>query len=175
MADSFFISDLHISHRNILEFTTASGERQRNFASIDEMDSYIIDRCNSVVSPDDNLYILGDVVMNRSAIHKLSAINGKKHLILGNHDVHPIMEYLSVFSTVVAYRQFDGCSLSHVPLHPDSCKRWKANIHGHLHDKVVLLPDGTKDPRYVNVSCEQPHINYTPISWGCLKKEFGIA
>ncbi len=34
------------------------------------------------------------------------------------------------------------------------------NIHGHIHDLIVKLPDGTTDKRYKSVCMEK--INYTP-------------
>jgi calcineurin-like phosphoesterase family protein len=44
--------------------------------------------------------------------------------------------------------------LSHVPVHPESSGRFRANIHGHLHQRRVLK-DGEIDPFYFNVSVEQ--------------------
>ena len=57
-----------------------------------------------------------------------------------------------------------------IPIHPQELfGRWRANIHGHLHDNFVyedwqnVLGDvkGTiKDKRYINVSAEQ--LSFTP-------------
>jgi calcineurin-like phosphoesterase family protein len=52
--------------------------------------------------------------------------------------------------------------LTHIPVHYCELEyRFKKNIHGHMHEKVVLFND-KPDSRYINVSCEQ--INYTPIA-----------
>jgi calcineurin-like phosphoesterase family protein len=57
--------------------------------------------------------------------------------------------------------------MSHIPIHPQSMNRWKLNVHGHTHDKLIQSKVGEifygnySDPRYRCVSMEQ--INYTPI------------
>ena len=64
---------------------------------------------------------------------------------------------------------FDKCILSHVPVHPNQLEyRFKANLHGHLHSKTVLLPNGKEDQRYINVAVE--HNNLTPFAWEDLQK-----
>jgi calcineurin-like phosphoesterase family protein len=39
--------------------------------------------------------------------------------------------------------------MTHIPVHPSQFPRFRANIHGHLHHKVIA------DPRYINVSVER--------------------
>lgn len=48
----------------------------------------LIQRWNSRVSYDDEVYILGDVTMKGAelAAECLSSLQGKKHLVKGNHD-----------------------------------------------------------------------------------------
>jgi calcineurin-like phosphoesterase family protein len=79
---TFFISDLHLGHKNVLRYDG------RPFADINEHDETIINNWNSVVSDDDLVYILGDVGIASQAkiIDCLHRLKGKKHLILGNHD-----------------------------------------------------------------------------------------
>ncbi len=86
MSNVFFISDLHLGHANILNFTDSQGKRVREFESATEMHETIIERCNKVVKPKDRLYILGDVAIKRGAISLLEAMNGRKVLVKGNHD-----------------------------------------------------------------------------------------
>jgi calcineurin-like phosphoesterase family protein len=103
---------------------------------------------------------------------------------MGNHDSsYPISRYMPYFSTIIAYTKFDKNWLSHVPMHENELYRCKANIHGHLHSKRVmvskefdtgigLMSEMVPDERYVNVSAE--HNNLTPISYEDLKKKHPI-
>jgi calcineurin-like phosphoesterase family protein len=59
--------------------------------------------------------------------------------------------------------QYKGVILTHCPIHPSELEyRFPLNIHGHIHDKVVVLDYWTNipDQRYICVSCER--IDYTP-------------
>lgn len=86
----FFTSDLHLFHSNIIKYC------ERPFSNVDEMNDTLIRNWNNVVPEDGEVYILGDIGVwyGRNGIvddvlntyeYKL---NGKKHLILGNHDSH---------------------------------------------------------------------------------------
>ena len=50
----WFISDTHFGHNNIIEYC------RPHFASIDEMESAIIENWNKAVKPGDLVYHLGD-------------------------------------------------------------------------------------------------------------------
>lgn len=81
---TFLTSDLHFGHRNIIHIG-----KGRPFTTIEEHDKALIDNWNSVVTPGDLVYILGDfsIETNVDEIRKpLSKLNGQKILILGNHD-----------------------------------------------------------------------------------------
>ena len=64
----------------------------------------------------------------------------------------------------------DNIIFTHIPVHPDSKARFKANVHGHLHSNKVRFDNGKGeiDNFYINVSVEQ--INFTPIHYDELKK-----
>lgn len=147
MPNNFLASDTHLGHRLM--------ERTRPWNTLEEHDEAIIANWNKVVSPKDLVWHLGDVVMNRNKLHLVGRLNGRKKLVMGNHDTHPIPEYLQYFEEVRACKTFEWAILTHIPVHPDQLGRFKFNIHGHLHAHTV------GDPRYFNVSMEQ--INYTPI------------
>ena len=77
----FYISDLHFSHKNILSFDN------RPFFTISEMNEAIINNWNSVVSSNDEVYILGDMFWNNNDIDSiLPRLKGRLYLIKGNHD-----------------------------------------------------------------------------------------
>jgi len=107
--------------------------------------------------------------MHKRNIPFFGRVNGEKVLIKGNHDIEKLSAYTPYFKDVRACHQLDKFILTHIPIHPQSLSRWKANIHGHLHSNKVML-DGVPDPRYICVSVEQ--INFTPISLETLKKNY---
>lgn len=171
--NTFFISDTHWGHANVLNFLTNEGTKLRPFTTVDEMDEAMVERWNSVVRPNDKVYHLGDVAMSHRHLHQLGRCNGEKVLIKGNHDTAKLAQYLPYFKDVRGSHQFDGMLLTHIPTHPASLARWGLNVHGHLHSNVVMKMHGDQetkspDPRYLCVSVEQ--INYTPISIDEIKK-----
>lgn len=77
-----FTSDLHLGHRNIIRLCN------RPFSSVDEMDAVLIENWNKKVHPNDVIYILGDLMFRNEIPPEeyLRQLNGRKHLITGNHD-----------------------------------------------------------------------------------------
>ncbi len=164
MSNIFLISDSHFSHENSWKtFKLDDGVTpMRPFTSTEEMDETMVDNWNRVVRPQDKVYHLGDIAMSKRPLHAIMPrLNGEKVLIKGNHDIEKITCYLQYFKDVRGSHMLDRLALSHIPIHPDSLSRWRGNIHGHLHNYHVKLPNGLFDPRYVCVSVER--INYTPI------------
>lgn len=166
---TFLIADTHFGHLGVCKFLNQYGNKLRPWDNPDEMDEAMVERWNETVSKDDKVYHLGDVVINRKALKTLSRLNGRKILIKGNHDIFRINEYLEYFTDVRAYHVLDNFILSHIPLHPDSLYRWKANIHGHLHSNRVMK-DGQLDHKYYCVSVE--HIDYRPIDFQRIKDSY---
>lgn len=167
MQNIFFISDTHFGHSNCLNFKRKDGSPLREFKDVNEMHEIMITRWNSVVKPQDKVYHLGDVAMNKQAlINVLPKLNGKKILIMGNHDIYGSNVYLQYFADVRAYKVFNEYSIiaSHIPIHSESLYRYKLNVHGHLHSDRVMINDDidTVDNRYLCVSVE--NFNYTPVS-----------
>jgi calcineurin-like phosphoesterase family protein len=147
---------------------------RRGFSSIEEHDEHIIAKWNSVVNKRDVTYILGDVTMEKSSPYPLlDRLNGIKHIVLGNHDRRQDTKKLFEYAESVAGMiQYKGIMLTHAPIHPMELEyRFNKNIHGHIHDKVVMkMLDGWEipDERYFCVSCEQ--VDYLPKSL----KDLGI-
>lgn len=169
MSTTFLISDTHFGHSNILDFKQANGEPVRPFKSVVEMDETMIENWNRVVKPEDKIYHLGDVAFKVATLRTLERLNGRKVLIKGNHDTLKPSQYAKYFYDVRGYHIMDKCLLSHIPIHPSSMSRWRRNIHGHLHNNLVML-DGQPDERYINVCVEQ--INYTPIPWDVVRQSY---
>jgi len=165
MSNIFLISDTHFGHVGVTQFLRNDGTKLRPWDNIEEMDEALVSNWNSVVTPKDKVYHLGDVVINRKQLKTLSRLNGEKVLVKGNHDIFRINEYLEHFKDVRGYHILDNLIMSHIPIHPDSKGRFRGNIHGHLHANTV------GDPWYYNVSVEQ--INYTPIPFETVREYYG--
>ena len=161
MKNVFIVSDTHFGHAGMCTFLRSDKTKLRPWDNVSEMDEALISNWNSVVTPKDKVYHLGDVFINRKSRFILDALNGKKVLIKGNHDIFQLKDYVDFFRDIRAYHILDKMVLSHVPIHSGHIGRFGHNIHGHLHEYIVRLPDGTPDSRYVNVCVE--HTNYTPI------------
>ncbi len=170
MSNIFFISDHHFGHANTFQlFKLSDGVTPlRPFSTVEEMDEFMVEKHNSVVSTKDKVYFLGDVVMSHKNLPILKRMNGEKVLIKGNHDTAKVSQYTEYFKDIRGSHQFSGLLMTHIPVHPESLARWGFNVHGHLHANRVKDQFGNIDKRYFNVSVEQ--LNYTPISLEELKK-----
>ena len=162
--ETFLISDTHFGHSNILTFKKQDGSPLRVFNNIQEHDEYLIQQWNKTISPTDKVYHLGDVgFKNWTALSLiLSRLNGNKILIKGNHDIFKPSQYLQYFKDIRGSHQLDKFILTHIPIHPESISRWKANIHGHLHSNTY------KDKQYYNVSVEQLS-DYMPVNFETIR------
>lgn len=92
---TFIASDIHLSHKNILQYCPhrrqgkdMPTEEDAVKSMVNSMNELIISNWNSVVEPEDETYILGDVAMSiiANAPPLIRRLNGKKYLIAGNHD-----------------------------------------------------------------------------------------
>ena len=161
MPSVFLVSDTHFGHTGVCRFTRNDGvTKLRPWTDPDEMDEEMVKRWNETVRPNDKVYHLGDVVINRKALKIMHRLNGDKVLIRGNHDIFRDDDYREHFRELRAYHVMNGMILSHIPLHTDSLGRFGTNIHGHLHANRVML-DKSIDPRYHCVCVE--HTDYRPI------------
>lgn len=152
----FLVSDTHFGHHGVCKFTKEDGSKLRPWTDPDEMDEEMVKRWNETVRPNDKVYHLGDVVINRKALKTLSRLNGDKVLIKGNHDIFRMEDYTPYFRDIRGYHVMNNMILSHIPVHPTSKGRFAANIHGHLHYHKVMTTDGNSvDPWYHCVCVEQ--------------------
>jgi len=179
MATIWFTSDSHFHHANFLTFKDKKGDFIRPFSCVEEVDTLMEERWKEVVKPQDHIYHLGDLTMERGSrggpqaqrlIKLIKGLPGHKRLVLGNHDHFSVSVYQEAGFEKIrgCYGGFEGLVLTHIPVHPDTL--WnKVNVHGHIHERLVRIPEGGKpfherkpDPKYVNVCVEQTL--YRPIS-----------
>lgn len=157
MPDIWFISDTHFNHANIIKYC------RPEFNSVEEMNELMIENWNKVVKKGDKVYHLGDVFFgNKEEFKKLwPRLNGKKRLIVGNHDDVKFMASGGFFEKIMLWRVWNdkGFLFTHVPVHPDSIQErlvvsGGVNVHGHTHT------NGSPDGPYRSVCVELN--NYTP-------------
>ena len=136
MPSVFLTSDTHFGHAGVCRFTHEdTGVKIRPWTDPDEMDEAMVKAWNETVKPNDKVYHLGDVVINRKSLPIMNRLNGDKVLIRGNHDIFRDDEYRLYFRELRAYHVMNGMILSHIPLHEDSLGRFGVNIHGHTHTR----------------------------------------
>lgn len=83
MGKVFFVSDLHFGHKYVIPFD------RRPFQDVQEMETELIRRWNARVSQDDHVFVVGDMFGGVTTAHAgeiVHALNGRIHLIRGNHD-----------------------------------------------------------------------------------------
>lgn len=129
----YYIADTHFGYLPIIRNTA------RPFNSIHEMDETIISNWNHIVGPDDLVYIVGDFAYNIGEIPAdyLERLNGRKHLIRGNHDASLDHQerFFDYCENVTDFWETDDGDdhiiLCHYPLvhHKKSYM-----IHGHIHN-----------------------------------------
>lgn len=138
MENTWFSSDTHGYHSRILEFCRDT----RRGDTPEEMTELMIEAWNSVVKPNDQVYHTGDFCFGGKEKVKSfkSRLNGKIHLILGNHDylIRNNKEISEMFESVRQYRfnKVGGqtFAMSHFPM-----ARWQEMgrgsimVHGHTH------------------------------------------
>lgn len=163
----FFIGCLHFGHEAMA--------RWRGFASSKEHDKLIINNWNKTVSKKDLVFILGDVTMENPDYYcYLDELNGRKQVVLGNHDlskdVPELLKYVESVSGMIDYK---GFALTHCPIHPNELQFYpEGNIHAHIHhintvpDSIVKL-DYNRSEETLNTKNMYHHvdakvINFTP-------------
>jgi calcineurin-like phosphoesterase family protein len=164
-----FIGCLHLGHEAIA--------KHRGWDNSDEHDEHLIKQWNLMVSKRDTTYIVGDVTMEKSAhYHKLDKLNGRKIVILGNHDRHQDIKKLQLHVNGIAGTvDYKGFIITHAPIHPNEVQFYRGNIHAHIHhinklEEVIVsdkyLDEGNKTAptlhKYFNVDAHL--LDYLPIS-----------
>lgn len=177
---TFFTSDTHFFHEKIINFCS------RPFKNAEEMNEKLIENWNSVVGEDDTVFHLGDFIFGgaKCANEILDRLNGKIHLIFGNHDIKNIKQgFINRFENVIPQKQIkiEGRSiyLNHYPFlcyggsyRGDTNAVWQ--LYGHVHSGPGS--NGLDCNRLVSTFPYQYDVgvdnnNYTPISYYQVKEK----
>ena len=163
----FFTSDLHFCHDKDFIW------RPRGFFGAEAMTRELVENYNLIVAPDDEVYILGDCIMSdmERGLYYMRKLNGKIHIICGNHDTPAKIAAYKKLPQVVEICDAKYLDigkfhfyLSHFPTiadtHQKPLKKTRISLCGHTHtpDK---WSDWDKAPIYhVEVDA---HMNF-PVS-----------
>lgn len=145
MGKIFLTSDTHFGHDK--EFIWAP----RGFKSVWEMNAAIVENWNETVSAEDDVYLLGDVMLgsnepNGPGLTCLKQLKGNIHIVRGNHDSDIRIELYNKCWNVVEitegqFLKYNGYHfyLSHYPCITDNHDNHKPlktrmiNLCGHRH------------------------------------------
>lgn len=173
MSNVWFTSDTHYNHANIIKYSN------RPFSTVEEMNEELITRHNSLVKHNDNVFHLGDFYFGKasSASKILSRLNGKQHLIAGNHDekIRLSEEFSKHFEWIKDYfelRVFDKESNSRqlIIMCHYSFRVWNRSHHGswslygHSHGNLY------DDPHSLSMDVGVDVNNYFPVSYDQVKE-----
>ena len=145
----YLTSDLHLCHAR--EFVY----KPRGFDDIHEMNNAIITNWNRTISMDDEVYLLGDVMLNNNeeGLRLLRSLRGTIHILIGNHDTDNRVEAYRncwnvcevTYATMFKYMHYNFY-LSHYPtftgnLQKDSLRKMTLNLYGHTHQTTNFYND----------------------------------
>lgn len=152
---TFFIADTHFDSQSILLY------ENRPFATVAEMNETMIRRWNEVVSPEDQVYIIGDFGGDGREKEILDQLNGRKLLVKGNHDTMSNDYYRQagfeeVYDLPVLFEGY--FLLSHEPLYVNTNMPY-ANLFGHVHANPIYK---TYSPHHFCVCVERT--DYRPMT-----------
>ena len=137
----YFTSDLHFNHDQPFIYEA------RGYNNVEEMNLAQIWRFNRTVQPNDECWILGDLIMGELAEGKryLRELQGKIHVVIENHDSAKRVSFyqdLGWDCHPAAYWKYNKYQfyLSHFPAYcynlydgDKGLKNILINLHGHTH------------------------------------------
>lgn len=181
-----------VSHENAIKFD------KRPFLTINDMDDKIIKNWNSVVKPEDTVYILGDFAMRKNGqdvyLNYMKALAGNKILILGNHDFRSFSKEQKRNAGIVEVcdykevRENDGFLVicSHYPIlfYRRAYDIKTYHFCGHVHrtreddfltqwtNELIQTRENRGDNygNILNIGCMKDYMDYTPRTFEELKQ-----
>jgi len=152
----YFTADLHFGHENIITFC------DRPFDSVEDMNKALIKNWNATVQHDDEIYIIGDFTNNNGQAKRyLPILNGKKYMILGNHDkfLRESDESYVWFEWVKEYAVINCKGFKWILFHYPIAE-WAGfysgsiHLHGHIHNRPVSSSWNPSKVRSFNVGVD---------------------
>lgn len=152
--ETFFTSDWHLGHRNIIKYDG------RPFDNIREMDETIIKNVTSQVEKGDMIYFLGDFAMTLSEnemeghMKALSHTGAMLRFIKGNHDKRETIKLYEKYGVYLGEQRmvrvtdedtdegYQSIVLNHYAMRVwDKCHHGTWHLYGHSHHTLPDLKD----------------------------------
>ena len=179
----YFTADTHFWHQS------AAKRFRKSFESVEHMNEVLIENWNKKVKPGDLVYHLGDVSFagKERTVETLSRLNGRKVLVMGNHDTKFYMglkqaDHFERIERLMEVRLHDAEApdglqrivLCHFPM-----LTWNRAHHGawHLHGHCHGSLDGKFDGKRldVGVDCHDlAPVSYEEVKALMAKKQFVV-
>lgn len=162
MAKTWFTADTHFGHANIIKYS------KRPFRDANHMDEELIANWNNAVGVTDDVWHLGDFCYqgSRGVDYYLDRLNGRVHLIRGNHDDKGAWAERQLFASAheAHYLRLNNekIYLSHYAM-----RVWRNSHHGawHLYGHSHGMLPALHRSFDVGVDAQ----NYRPIEFGQVK------
>ena len=166
----YYISDLHLGSFAALEFD------DRPFSTVEEQTEIFMQKWNDTVTSRDDVYLLGDILWNNELLVPVfDNLNGRKHLITGNHD-RITNSYKYFFHSIEPMMKIKDMglmvTLCHYPIaHWEGADIGWVHLYGHVHMNRDCLPylkykyerlDTGLPYNAYNVGCMLPYMDYQP-------------
>lgn len=150
MSKIWFTSDWHFCHDRAFVYAP------RGFSNVHDMNEQILKNHNALVNPEDEVYVLGDLMLNNNnneGLSYISQLNGKLHIIRGNHDTNTRIELYKTLPNVISVSDAERIKVcqyhfycSHYPtltanFEKESLKQVEINLFGHTHQKCDFYED----------------------------------
>ncbi len=169
----FFTSDQHYGHAAVIRYAS------RPFADVAEMNEALVARFNDRVSPEDETFHLGDFSLDDRLVRDyLPRLNGRHHLIAGNHDAcfpkhrkwrnaadrYHRLGFATIHGNWVDYEEFRLCHFPAVgdhsaePRYPEyrpPMAPGRALLHGHVHELWRYRIEPASQNGMLNVGVDQ--------------------
>lgn len=144
----YVTSDLHFGHDR--EFIW----KARGYNSVDSMNIDLVFKWNSIVTDEDDVYVLGDLMLGLPQnIEYIKALHGKLHIVLGNHDTSTREQMYKKLDNVVEvtcairldYKKYHFF-MTHFPcltgnLEKEHLRQMTLNLYGHTHQVTNFYED----------------------------------
>ena len=174
----WFTADLHLFHKNVIRYSN------RPFTDVDGMNATLLENINKSVLPNDDLYILGDLIFGTSAQAQefLRQVRCKNlFFVFGNHDkemrkdaIKPFFKSMDEYKEISIHNKEDNshqkiCLFHYPVLEWNGAFRSSWMLHGHTHGNLQY-PEVLADKKIADVGVDC--WNYSPVSFTQLKELF---
>lgn len=193
----FYTSDTHFYDADMLKYEPQNDRSVPHFRNVEERNETIITNWNRTVTSNDDVYIAGDVSLaGRTQTEQvLRRLNGRKHIILGNHDggyfrslLRSRCDVVEVSDGIIRIRDTGrDVVICHYPIFAWE-KQHKGSylVYGHLHatrenalyqqaGKEFIRQVGMSEFRAMNAGTMLNHYMPMTLNQLCIKSNLGRA